>query len=235
MTCGIYRLVFTGTDKCYIGQSVNIEKRFRAHLISLKNSSSPTKLQQAFNKFGLPSLELILECKSSELDKAEIEAIQIFDSFINGFNSTTSQMPDNTGENNGRHKWTNQEILYAAKLLLDPTIPLSTISNSTGISLCTIQRISAGQYMWIQDIDAELYTKLIEAKKVRKRGKPGKTVEEKGIKIPPVISPVGEVFYNISNIRQFCLEHELDAGNFRKMLTGTYGFKSCKGWRLANG
>ena len=44
MTIGIYRLVFKDTDKCYIGQSVHIEKRFKDHLNSFKTETATTKL-----------------------------------------------------------------------------------------------------------------------------------------------------------------------------------------------
>jgi len=36
MTIGIYKLVFEGTDKVYIGQSICIEKRFNNHLCELR-------------------------------------------------------------------------------------------------------------------------------------------------------------------------------------------------------
>lgn len=87
MTIGIYRLIFPNTDKCYIGQSVNIERRYMQHLRSFELSSASAKLQNAYNMYGKPKLDILLDSiEVSELDTCENEAIEIFDSFHNGFN-----------------------------------------------------------------------------------------------------------------------------------------------------
>lgn len=59
MTCGVYRLVNPQNGKFYIGQSINIEQRFTAHAISLKNGYNPNQLLQ--KDFSLCPFELILE------------------------------------------------------------------------------------------------------------------------------------------------------------------------------
>jgi predicted GIY-YIG superfamily endonuclease len=67
MTSGIYKLKFEGTSKVYIGQSVNIEKRFKEHIRSLKNRTSAKKLLSGFDTFGHPSIVILEECKDKDL------------------------------------------------------------------------------------------------------------------------------------------------------------------------
>lgn len=54
MTIGIYRLCFNGTDQCYVGQSVNIEKRYKQHLSSFINNKANPKMMEAYIQYGNP-------------------------------------------------------------------------------------------------------------------------------------------------------------------------------------
>ena len=49
MTTGIYQLVFKGTDKVYIGQSIDIEHRYKGHISCLQLGKGVSKLQNAYN------------------------------------------------------------------------------------------------------------------------------------------------------------------------------------------
>ena len=50
---GIYKIVNTVNNKCYIGSAVNFKKRWQAHLFHLrKNIHHSIYLQNAFNKYG---------------------------------------------------------------------------------------------------------------------------------------------------------------------------------------
>lgn len=65
MTCGIYLLRFTGLDKVYIGQSLNIEQRYRKHLQFLRNQDTKAnyRMKAAYLLYGAPQLEILCECK----------------------------------------------------------------------------------------------------------------------------------------------------------------------------
>jgi predicted GIY-YIG superfamily endonuclease len=52
MTIGIYRLIFPNTDKCYIGQSVNIERRYLQHLRDMEKGTAARKMQHAYSIYG---------------------------------------------------------------------------------------------------------------------------------------------------------------------------------------
>lgn len=70
MSSGVYRIQNIIEDKNYIGKSWNIERRWKEHITTLKsNKHINSKLQSAFNKYGLDSFEFtILE----EADKPEL-------------------------------------------------------------------------------------------------------------------------------------------------------------------
>jgi group I intron endonuclease len=120
MSVGIYRLIFKNTDKCYVGQTTSLETRLKSHIAIIKSGKGAVKLSSAFKDFGTPELEVLLECLKEDLDKYETEAIEIFNAVDNGFNTlrTGEEMPrpDNSGENNGSSKHTNEEV---KKLFLD--------------------------------------------------------------------------------------------------------------------
>jgi group I intron endonuclease len=76
---GIYKITNKINGKCYIGQSINIEKRFRDHKAprSLKRNSI---LSRAIKKYGIQNFEfsIICECKREELNEREMFFIKEF-------------------------------------------------------------------------------------------------------------------------------------------------------------
>lgn len=53
MFSGIYIIINSVSNKCYIGQSVNVEQRCRRHLINLRGNRHCNKhLQATYNKYG---------------------------------------------------------------------------------------------------------------------------------------------------------------------------------------
>ena len=170
MTCGIYKLKFTGTDKVYIGLSDNIERRLVSHRHSLLTRQSPKKLQEAFNTYGMPILEVLLECNKDELDTYEKEAIDIYDSIDNGFNSRNGGVCGAgvaiSGENNGRSKYSNEQILQAFNLLTTTKLTNQEIAITTGISKEAVSHISAGTgHTWISKYCPIEYAKLVSMKR----------------------------------------------------------------------
>lgn len=64
---GVYRLVFKD-GSTYIGQSVDIEKRWEEHRIAFNTNKASIKLQSHFNKYGCPvKYEVIIECHKDHL------------------------------------------------------------------------------------------------------------------------------------------------------------------------
>ena len=86
MSMGIYKITNKINNKVYIGQSVDIERRWRQH----KNSSLDYPLYQAFRKYGIDNFqfEILEECKRSELNDKEIYYIKLYNSCVDGYNQT---------------------------------------------------------------------------------------------------------------------------------------------------
>ena len=76
--------------KQYIGQTKDsIEQRFKGHQ---KKSSNCTLLKRAAKKYGWEHMvvEILVECPDEELDKNEIECIELYRTLVpEGYNCTT--------------------------------------------------------------------------------------------------------------------------------------------------
>lgn len=70
MTTGIYLLIFN-SGKRYIGQSVDIESRWKQHFDKFRKGTAAKAMQQEFNNYGLPEAQVLLECHKDHLDMME--------------------------------------------------------------------------------------------------------------------------------------------------------------------
>ena len=135
MTCGIYKLVFNGTDSIYVGKSVNIEYRYTAHLRSFKRGESSKKMKDAYETFGAPKVQVLEECDESELDIKELFYISSLNTVKMGFNSRDTATNSNTtsiGELNHKSKYSNAKIIECFNLLIDyPDMMFQEISEIT--------------------------------------------------------------------------------------------------------
>ena len=86
---GIYAIIIN--DKYYIGQSVNIKHRWQQHRKELKLGTHENKhLQSAYNKYGNPKFEVLLECEKEKLNEYEqyyIHELMTYDKEI-GYNKS---------------------------------------------------------------------------------------------------------------------------------------------------
>jgi hypothetical protein len=173
MTCGIYALKFNNTGKVYIGMSDNIERRWYSHKHSFLTKKCPAKLLEAYNIYGMPSLEVLCECDKHELDTLEKEAISIYDSIANGFNSrdggATGAGLSISGEGNGRAKYSNTQIEEVFILLCNTDLTFQQISTQTGVSIEAISHVSCGSgHKWLATKYPEKYQELILSKRSSK-------------------------------------------------------------------
>lgn len=81
--CGIYKIVNDVNGKIYIGQSININARWKDHVNSLRRGVSRcTLLQRAWNKYGEEHFyfEILELCSEDMLDAVEIKYINLYNS-----------------------------------------------------------------------------------------------------------------------------------------------------------
>lgn len=90
---GIYKITNQLTDMCYIGQAVDVARRWKEHAKCGLGIDTPAsnKLYQSMIKDGLWnfSFELLEECPRTELNEKEKYYIQLYQSYEYGFNSNS--------------------------------------------------------------------------------------------------------------------------------------------------
>lgn len=70
MTAGIYELKFSNGAR-YIGKSINIETRWKQHFDKLRKGTAARPMQAAFNAYGAPDGDIMLECHPDHIDIME--------------------------------------------------------------------------------------------------------------------------------------------------------------------
>lgn len=166
MTIGIYALNFSGYDKEYIGLSINVEARFKAHCyLLLNNKHYNYKLQNAYHKYGLPVQSLLEELNNpDDLNAREIFWINNRDTFNNGLNLTTGGMTS-YGETHPNSKYTNSQIINAFLHIARREDRLLKISQLYSIHLDVIKAISNGYaHSWLRSIFPSEYAYMIATK-----------------------------------------------------------------------
>lgn len=125
---GIYKIQNKLTGKIYIGQSVNIERRWQNHIYfaylnSDKNKSYNYPLYKDIRDFGKNNFEfsIIEECDPKLLNEREIYWISFFNSYKDGYNQTSGgdQRKDDVYP---RASFTNEEVYEIRELYASKTI-----------------------------------------------------------------------------------------------------------------
>ena len=90
--CGIYKITNITTEECYIGQAVDIYKRWCEHCKCGLGIDTPpgNKLYKAIQEYGLNNFtfEVIEECSPNQLNEKEKYFIELYQADTFGMNST---------------------------------------------------------------------------------------------------------------------------------------------------
>jgi hypothetical protein len=150
MSIGIYKIENLINGKIYVGQSVDIEKRWSTHKSELKNHRHyNSHLQKAWNKYGEENFHfsIVAECDIGELDQCEIYWISKFNSYKSGYNLTSGG-----GNTESFSKSIIQFDCDGNELTRYSSV--SEAETSTGIcysqisECCSNKRKTAGGYIW---------------------------------------------------------------------------------------
>lgn len=139
---GIYKITNLINRKCYIGQSIHIERRWQEHLAPSANSIIATAIKKyGKENFTFEILEEISQEELSLLDELEMLYIQQYNSIVpNGYNVT-----DNT---NVKHttfvKINKQQFNEIVDLLKNSKLTFENIAQKYSLNKRTINRINNG-------------------------------------------------------------------------------------------
>lgn len=135
---GIYKITNLLNQKVYIGQSIDIKKRWKEHCITIDNCA----IHQAIQKYGKEnfSFEVLEECDQSLLNVKEIYYIEKYNSYYNGYNMTL-------GGEGASHpvKLSDNEVNQIITLLKENQFSLSEIADFFSVSTKTISDINLGK------------------------------------------------------------------------------------------
>ena len=147
---GIYKIENKINGKCYIGQSENIGRRWRAHQSAAFNPNAnnyDTTLYRAIRKYGLENFTftILVECEISQLDELEKSYIQQFNSLApNGYNLTAGG-----AESVCSFKLTQNEVDTIIELLQNSDKSQDEIAAQFNVSQKMISNINTGN-SWIR-------------------------------------------------------------------------------------
>jgi hypothetical protein len=223
---GIYALIWDNINEVYIGQSTNIDRRFKEHVYSMETSKKANyKVLEMYHKYGIPSLVILEVCTINELDALEISWIKEFDSIKGGLNIAKGGV-DKTGINNFSAKYTKREVLKGFSLLYRTNKTLLDISNKISVQISTLSSISNGyRHCWLQEEYPAQYAEMLSNR--------DELVTNSNTKYPPILGP-DNIVYTVSNIKAFCEQHPLLGVKGYSHLTSVVNGirKQHKGFRL---
>lgn len=239
MTCGIYKLVFEGTNKCYIGQSVNIEKRFTQHIVSLQTGKASKKLLDAYKVYGVPTLFILKSCGTCELDEAEIYYIKEFSSVENGFNtySTPYEFITFNGTEAANAKYSESLIVDTLMYLCIPGSSVSKAEVEFGIKAASVSAILAQkQHLWVFERYPELLKLARENTAITNKqtiSNNPKLLYNYSAKYgsPVKVLDSNNTVYDVYNINEFSRHHDISKSSLHRLISKQVA--QTRGWRLA--
>lgn len=135
---GIYKIENIITKQVYIGQSHDIERRWKEHKKCYRKTTLKARLYQAMRKYGVENFtfEVLEECEEELLLTREKYYIEKFDSERTGYNMHINYNIHNVKDEN----------IYAAirKDLLDLSLSQTDIAKKYDVSHSLISQINAG-------------------------------------------------------------------------------------------
>jgi hypothetical protein len=219
---GIYKLYFPQDPlKVYVGQSVDIDRRYKQHLANLKKGVHHNWLMQAeYNRSRMIPLEEVLEeCSIINLDTLEISWVERLGAYTNGYNLTKgaegSTLVPGEHFNAAHEPKVYLAILNELAATQDTHRVIATRLKVHKRVVDSIKELSNHKYL--KDEYPELYAKMVR----------NRSIASKYIR-----SPEG-VIYTIKRGQgnAFAKAHGLDGNSLNSVLRG--GLQSTQKWTKA--
>ena len=137
---GIYKIENLINHKCYVGQSIHIERRWKEHC----QPSTKSIISSAIKKYGKEnfSFQILEECSEQELDEKEIFYIETFNCIVpNGYN--IKDYVDNVETTFSLYD--KETFFNIIKDIKEDYLSLQAISEKYNICRRTVYRINQGE------------------------------------------------------------------------------------------
>lgn len=166
MSCGIYKFENLINHKIYIGQSTQLEERYKQH--KSKSNTVDKRFYDAVRKYGWDnfSYEILEYCQPEELNDREVYYVSYYDSYNNGYNATPG------GDNIGKHASISVQQYSLSGKFIKEYNSMKEASKATGVSVNMLTRCCkgrtnhAGLYQWKYTNDKEKEIKYIKQENV---------------------------------------------------------------------
>ena len=178
---GIYKFTNLINGKIYIGQSRNIERRYKDHLNRAKNNFASnneynTLIHKAIRKYGIKnfSFEILEECSIEELNNKE----EYWINYYNSFSEKGYNLNSGGNQNEQSRKFDDAFIEKIQYLLQNTTKTYDEIHNEYNISTGRISEINTGKLNFNENLSYPLRKK---EKKYNTCKNCGKIIDKKAI------------------------------------------------------
>lgn len=151
---GIYKFTNKITGEAYIGQSINIRRRYNSHKNKYDHDKikyEDTYFHRMLRHYGFENFdfEIIEECSKSVLDEREQYYISLFNTlYPNGYNITSGGNSVNTNTLKNM-----DDVIKIRQLLKTTKMSNSEIGYLFGVSDQTISDINSGRIWFSDDIN----------------------------------------------------------------------------------
>lgn len=115
---GIYRITNNINGKFYIGQSNNIERRWKEHCSPTRYKTSHIPVEWAIHKYGKEnfSFEVLEECSPGDLNQKETWWIRRTNAIKRGYNCNEGGDSGTRGQGNPNSKLTLEDVIFIRKI-----------------------------------------------------------------------------------------------------------------------
>ena len=148
MSIGIYKITNLINQKSYIGQSVDIERRWIHHR-NYQDNMKDYPLYRAFQKYGIENFDfsILITCSPEELNQKELEFIAIYNTYSNGYNQTLG----GAGSSGFIVKLSEKDILDIYEKLKSSDLTQHQIALLYNVGDDTISEINQGKTRQLPD------------------------------------------------------------------------------------